>query len=67
MLPYTFAIGSSDSWFKRFYDIELNKPEWFVTQNEFKINNIIYGRGIGKSKKEAEQKAAFDAYKKSAK
>ena len=32
-----------------------------------KINNIIYGRGIGKSKKEAEQKAAFDAYKKSAK
>lgn len=34
---------------------------------EVKINNIIYGRGIGKSKKEAEQKAAFDAYKKSAK
>lgn len=33
---------------------------------EVKINNIIYGRGIGKSKKEAEQKAAFDAYKKSA-
>jgi len=34
---------------------------------EVKINNIIYGRGIGKSKKEAEQNAAFDAYKKSAK
>lgn len=34
---------------------------------EVKIDNIIYGRGIGKSKKEAEQKAAFDAYKKSAK
>jgi len=34
---------------------------------EVRINNIIYGRGIGKSKKEAEQKAAFDAYKKSAK
>lgn len=32
-----------------------------------KINDIIYGRGIGKSKKDAEQKAAFDAYKKSAK
>lgn len=32
-----------------------------------KIDNIIYGKGIGKSKKEAEQKAAFDAYKKSAK
>ena len=34
---------------------------------EVKINDIVYGRGIGKSKKEAEQKAAFDAYKKSAK
>ena len=34
---------------------------------EVKINNIVYGRGIGKSKKEAEQQAAFDAYKKSAK
>ena len=32
-----------------------------------KINDIVYGKGIGKSKKEAEQKAAFDAYKKSAK
>ena len=32
-----------------------------------KIDDIIYGRGIGKSKKEAEQQAAFDAYKKSAK
>ena len=34
---------------------------------EVKINNIVYGRGVGKSKKDAEQKAAFDAYKKSAK
>ena len=31
-----------------------------------KIDNIIYGKGIGKSKKEAEQNAALDAYKKSA-
>lgn len=31
------------------------------------INGIVYGHGIGKSKKEAEQHAAFDAYKKSAK
>lgn len=34
---------------------------------EVKIDDIVYGRGIGKSKKEAEQHAAFDAYKKSAK
>ena len=34
---------------------------------EVKIDGIVYGRGIGKNKKEAEQHAAFDAYKKSAK
>lgn len=32
-----------------------------------KIDNIIYGKGIGKSKKEAEQNAALDAYNKRAK
>ena len=30
-----------------------------------KIDNIIYGKGIGKSKKEAEQNAALDALNKS--
>lgn len=34
---------------------------------EVRVNNIVYGKGIGKSKKEAEQHAAYDAYKKSAK
>ncbi len=34
---------------------------------EVKVDNIVYGKGIGKSKKEAEQNAAYDAYKKSAK
>lgn len=34
---------------------------------EVKIDGIVYGRGVGKSKKEAEQHAALDAYKKSAK
>ena len=34
---------------------------------EVRIDGIVYGRGIGKSKKEAEQKAALDAYNKSAK
>ena len=32
-----------------------------------KIDNIIYGKGVGKSKKEAEQNAAYDAYLKIAK
>ena len=34
---------------------------------EVVIDNIVYGRGSGKSKKEAEQKAAKDAYNKQAK
>lgn len=34
---------------------------------EVKIDGMIYGFGIGKSKKEAEQNAAFDAIQKSAK
>lgn len=33
---------------------------------EVKIDGMIYGKGSGKSKKEAEQNAALDAYKKSA-
>ncbi len=34
---------------------------------EVKIDGIVYGVGEGKSKKEAEQNAAFDAFKKSVK
>ena len=34
---------------------------------EVKIDDIVYGRGVGNSKKEAEQNAALDAYNKSAK
>ena len=38
-----------------------------IFEVEVVIDNMIYGKGIGKSKKEAEQKAAFDAFKKQAK
>ena len=34
---------------------------------EVVIDNIVYGRGSGRSKKEAEQMAALDAYNKQAK
>lgn len=38
-----------------------------VFEVEVVIGDIVYGRGSGKSKKEAEQKAAMDAYNKQAK
>ena len=34
---------------------------------EVKVDNIIYGKGVGKTKKEAEQHAAKDAFRKQAK
>ena len=33
---------------------------------ELLVDGIVYGRGVGKNKKEAEQHAAYEAYKKSA-
>ena len=43
------------------YEVNHKKIFFFV----LKIDNIVYGRGKGSSKKEAEQIAALDAYKKS--
>ena len=46
---------------------EFGEPHNKTFEVEVRINNIVYGKGKGKSKKEAEQNAAYDAYKKSAK
>ena len=50
---------------------ELVKEEGPAHDKTFTVNvvidDIIYGTGVGKSKKEAEQKAAYDAYQKRAK
>ncbi len=45
---------------------ESGKAHEKVFEVVVKIDNIIYGRGKGSSKKEAEQMAALDAYNKSA-
>ena len=56
---------------KKSLSYELVKESGLAHEKTFevvvKIDNIVYGRGIGRSKKEAEQNAAFDAYQKSAK
>ena len=46
---------------------ESGEPHNKVFTYEVRIDDIVYGRGVGRSKKEAEQKAAYDAYSKSAK
>lgn len=46
---------------------EHGEPHNKTFEVEVVIDNRVYGKGRGKSKKEAEQKAAYDAYKKSAK
>lgn len=45
---------------------EYGAPHDKTFEVEVKIGNIVYGKGIGKSKKEAEQRAAKDAFKKCA-
>lgn len=44
---------------------EYGKAHAKVFEVVAKVDNIVYGRGKGSSKKEAEQKAALDAYTKS--
>ena len=55
---------------KKSLEYEVVKEEGEAHKKTFevvvKIDNIIYGKGIGNSKKEAEQMAALDAYNKSA-
>lgn len=46
---------------------ETGEPHDKTFTFEVRIDGIVYGRGTGKSKKEAEQHAALDAYNKSAK
>jgi len=81
MIPYIekgfIFLGDYKSILQELVQTDKKSLEYIIT-NEYgksndktfevavKIDGIIYGKGIGKSKKEAEQKAAFDAYKKSA-
>ena len=55
---------------KKSLEYEVEKEEGEAHKKIFevvvKIDNIIYGKGIGNTKKEAEQMAALDAYNKSA-
>ena len=46
---------------------EVGPPHERVFTVEVRIDNIVFGVGSGKTKKEAEQQAAYSAYQKRAK
>ena len=39
ILPYTYVLGVSDKWIKKFEDIALKAPDWYDSSNTF---DIIY-------------------------
>ena len=68
---YKSALQEMVQTTKKSLEYQLIKEEGPAHDKTFEvavvIDGIVYGRGIGKSKKEAEQQAAFDAFKKQAK
>ena len=56
----SFLVELSKSWDSSIYTLYAKELL------DVKIDNIVYGKGIGKSKKEAEQMAAKDALSKKA-
>ncbi len=71
LMDYKSALQEMVQTDKESLVYELVKEEGPAHDKTFTVNvmidDIVYGTGIGKSKKEAEQKAAYDAYKKRAK
>ncbi len=41
ILPYTYVLGISNKWIKKFEDITIEPPTWYETTNNFEINRII--------------------------
>lgn len=71
LMDYKSALQEMVQTDKESLVYELVKEEGPAHDKTFTVNvmidDIVYGTGIGKSKKEAEQNAAYDAYKKRAK
>lgn len=40
ILPFTYVLGISDKWIKKFEDINIQAPEWYDSNNAFDSNNF---------------------------
>ena len=40
ILPFTYVLGISDKWIKKFEDINIQAPEWYDSNNAFDYNNF---------------------------
>ena len=47
ILPYTYALGISSKWIKKFEDINLQEPDWYSGTSNFSI--ISFGTFIDKT------------------
>lgn len=40
ILPYTYVLGISDKWIKKFEEINISSPEWYSSPNTFDVTNF---------------------------
>ena len=40
ILPYTYVLGISDKWIKKFEEINISSPEWYSSQDNFNVANF---------------------------
>jgi uncharacterized membrane protein YgcG len=49
LLPYAIAFGVEVIWAKRFADLGLTQPKWYVSPNGSSFNTIVFANSIGRS------------------
>jgi hypothetical protein len=47
LLPFAIAFGVEEIWAKRFKDLGLSKPDWYVSNSSTHFNSVVFARGIG--------------------
>lgn len=47
LLPYAIAFGVEEIWAKRFKDLGLAKPDWYVSNSSAHFNSVVFARNIG--------------------
>lgn len=52
ILPYTYVLGVSDKWIKKFESISLKEPDWYNSSNEFNV--IHFGNFMNNTMSSAE-------------